>query len=73
MKLARISQVRNLKNKTVLLRVDCNVPIERGKILDDARIVSSLATITFLRKKGAKIILVSHLGRPGGKVVRSLQ
>ena len=73
MKLARISQVRNLHNKTVLVRTDCNVPIRRGNVLDDTRISAAVPTVDFLRKKGAKVIILSHLGRPEGRVVRSLQ
>ena len=55
-----------LSGKTVLLRVDYNVSIENGKICDDTRITESLPTIEFLLKKGTKIILMSHLGRPKG-------
>jgi len=55
-----------LKDKTVLMRVDYNVSIENGKVCDDKKITESLPTIEFLQKKGAKIILMSHLGRPKG-------
>ncbi len=52
-----------LKGKKVIVRVDYNVPMKNGKILDDNRIVASLKTINYLIEKKAKIILLSHLGR----------
>lgn len=60
-----IKQVKNVKGKTVLLRVDFNVPIKNGKVQDDFRIQKALPTIQFLQKKGAKIILIAHLGKGG--------
>jgi phosphoglycerate kinase len=57
----------NLKSKKVLLRVDFNVPIENGKILDDYRIKVEVPVIKKLMRKKAKIILISHLGRPEGE------
>jgi phosphoglycerate kinase len=57
----------NLKNQTVLLRVDYNVPLKGHKIQDDSRIKETLPTLRLLLKKQAKIILISHLGRPEGK------
>ncbi|MDH5402333.1 MAG: phosphoglycerate kinase [Candidatus Heimdallarchaeota archaeon] len=56
----------NLQDKTVLCRVDYNVPIENQQIQDDERIVRSLNTINYLLKLNCKIILCSHLGRPKG-------
>lgn len=53
----------NVSGKKVIVRVDFNVPIENGKIVDDTRIVSSLKTIKYLLDHNAKIILLSHLGR----------
>ena len=58
----------NVRNKTALVRVDYNVPLENGKITSDLRIRASLPTLQYLREKGAKkIILLSHLGRPEGR------
>lgn len=70
MKLKSIKQLKNLKNKTVLVRVDYNVAIERGKVLDTERIARSYDTINYLLKNKAKIVLMAHLGRPGGKRVK---
>jgi phosphoglycerate kinase len=56
-----------LKSKKVLLRVDFNVPIEKGRILDDYRIKVEIPTIKKLIAKRAKLILISHLGRPEGE------
>lgn len=56
-----------LKGKTVLMRVDFNVPVENGKITDDNRIVQALESIEYVTEAGAKLILTSHLGRPADK------
>ena len=55
-------------NKKVLLRVDFNVPIKDGVITDDNRIKEELPTIKYLLDNGAKLIIMSHLGRPEGEV-----
>src|SRR5574341_578610 len=60
------------KGKRVLIRVDFNVPIEKGKIREDYRIRRSISTIEYLAKRGGTVILASHLGRPKGKAVPEL-
>jgi len=62
----------NLNQKKVLLRLDLNVPLSNGKITDTTRIDKILPTISFLLKNEAKIIILSHVGRPKGKVVNEL-
>jgi len=61
-----------LKDKKVLLRVDLNVPMKNGAITETSRIEIILPTIIQLVKKQAKIIILSHIGRPKGKVISGM-
>ena len=61
-----------LKDKKVLLRVDLNVPIKDGTITETSRIEKIIPTIKLLIEKEAKIIILSHIGRPKGKVIREM-
>jgi phosphoglycerate kinase len=67
-----IQDETNLKQKKVLLRLDLNVPLDNGKITDTTRIDKILPTINFLLESEAKIIILSHVGRPKGKVISEL-
>ena len=67
-----IQDETNFNQKKVLLRLDLNVPLDNGKITDTTRIDKILPTINFLLKNEAKIIILSHVGRPKGKIIEEL-
>tara|TARA_Y100000768_G_C23970359_1_gene680199 strand:- start:1128 stop:2300 length:1173 start_codon:yes stop_codon:yes gene_type:complete len=67
-----IESLENIENKKIILRLDLNVPILNGKITDTNRIEKIIPTLNFLVKKKAKIIIISHVGRPNGKIVKEL-
>ena len=67
-----ILKENNLQSKKILLRLDLNVPFENGKISDTTRIDKILPTLNFLIQQKTKIIIISHVGRPKGKIVKDL-
>ena len=71
-KLKALDQNLNLADKRIILRVDLNVPMKDGKITDKSRINKVIPIIKEFTNKKAKVILISHLGRPKGKIDEKL-
>ena len=67
-----IKNETNLRDKKILLRLDLNVPLDKEKISDTTRIDKIIPTLKFLNKQKAKIIILSHVGRPRGKPLKEL-
>ena len=67
-----IKDYENLNQKKVLLRLDLNVPLKDGVITDQTRINKIIPVIEFLLHKNSKIIMISHVGRPKGKINNDL-
>lgn len=64
-----LADLPDLKSKRVIVRCDLNVPLDGSRITDDGRIIASLPTLNYLVELGAKVIVISHLGRPDGTPV----
>ena len=71
-KLKALDENFNLTNKRIILRIDLNVPIQAGKVTDESRIKKVIPIIKELTNRKAKVILISHLGRPKGKIDEKL-
>ena len=71
-KLKALDENLNLNNKRVILRIDLNVPMQEGKVTDESRIKKVIPIIKKFINKKAKVILISHLGRPKGKIDEKL-
>lgn len=64
--LRSVAKLHTISKKTVLLRLDTDIDLDKGKIIDDTRLESGLETLDLLLKKGADVIICGHLGRPTG-------
>ena len=67
-----IKDQENLNQKKIILRLDLNVPLKDGQITDETRIDKILPIVNFLIEKKSKIIIISHVGRPKGKINKIL-
>jgi phosphoglycerate kinase len=73
MKVKSLKKIKNIRNKKVFLRADLNVPLKKGKVLDDFKIAASLPTIRYLLRYHCRIIIASHLEPVGGEKNASLK
>ena len=72
MNFKRIADAGDLKGKTALVRVDFNVPMDKGLVTDDTRLRSAVDTVQTLRTQGAKVVLLAHFGRPKGERIAEM-
>lgn len=72
MAMARMQEAHITRGTRVLVRLDLNVPMEKGRVSDDSRMVAAIATLTALTSQGACVRVLTHLGRPDGKRVAAL-
>jgi len=75
MQIQTIKDIPQIEGKKIIVRADLNVPLSKidGSIQDDTRIQGALPTIKYLQERGAKIIIISHLGRPNGEITEELR
>ena len=67
-----LDQAGELRGRRALVRVDFNVPMDKGAVADDTRLRAALPTIRFLSERGARIVLLAHFGRPKGARVAEM-
>ena len=72
MTLRTLDDLREVAGRRIFVRADFNVPLRDGEVADDIRIRATLPTMTELLGRGASLVIASHLGRPGGRVVPEL-
>ena len=65
-----IKSLKNIKGKRIIVRADFNVPVDGARVRDGGRIMAALPTLLFLKKKGAKIVIISHIGRDAGESLK---
>lgn len=72
MKIRSLRQIKDLTGKTVFLRADFNVPLSKGKVMEDYKIVAALPTLRFLLRYDCRLVIATHLGDPAGKNIKDL-
>jgi len=68
MKIRSIEEIKNIKDSLFLVRVDFNIPMKSNRVVEDIKLRRSLKTIKYLAKSGGRVVLMSHFGRPKGRV-----